>query len=47
MSGLSVAMPSTPFFAYSLASSGVFMVQTMTLSPFLCAFSTFAVWVNL
>ncbi len=34
MSGLSLAMPSTPFFAYSATSSGLFTVQTITFKPF-------------
>ena len=34
MSGLSLAMPSTPFFWYSATSSGLFIVQTMTFKPF-------------
>jgi hypothetical protein len=47
MSGLSVAMPSTPFFWYSVASFFVFMVQAMIFRPFWWAFWTFAVCVNL
>jgi uncharacterized protein (DUF362 family) len=38
MSGLSLAMPSMPFLAYSWASCEVFMVQTMIFKPFSCAF---------
>ena len=39
MSGLSLAMPSTPLAIYSLASSFVLIVQTITLKLFSCAFS--------
>ncbi len=34
MSGLSLAMPSTPFFLYSATSLGSFIVQTITFKPF-------------
>jgi hypothetical protein len=34
MSGLPLAMPSTPFLAYSWASSAAFMDQTMIFMPF-------------
>jgi len=38
MSGLSLAIPSTPFWMYAATSSGVLIVQTMIFKPFSCAF---------
>ncbi len=37
---LSLAMPSSIFLAFSTASSGLFMIQTMTFKPFSWAFCT-------
>src|SRR3990172_8302923 len=47
ISGLSLAIPSTPFAIYSLTSFLVLIVQTITLRLFLWASSTFFVWTNL